>query len=209
MCVSYGIICMLCLFFKQKTADEMRMSDRISDVCSSDLPAASEHHRLVFVDGHHRADLSSVGRLPEGAELTTLRALLAHEPAWVERHLGAVSGAAADDREQPLLALNTAMMMNGFVLRLAEGTVVHEPIEVVHLGGAGDQPLAYHPRNLIVLAPRSQVTLIEHHTHLGPIGAEGQPYYANSGTGGSRAEGAGLHHRPEEHREGKGSVRAV
>src|SRR3546814_12996935 len=86
--------------------------------------------------------------------------------------LGAVSGAAADDREQPLLALNTAMMMNGFVLRLAEGTVVHEPIEVVHLGGAGDQPLAYHPRNLIVLAPRSQVTLIEHPTHLGPIGEE-------------------------------------
>src|SRR3546814_11070267 len=74
------------------------------------------------------------------------------------------------------------MMMNGFVLRLAEGTVVHEPIEVVHLGGAGDQPLAYHPRHLIVLAPRSQVTLIEHPTHLGPLGAAGQPYYANSGT---------------------------
>src|SRR3546814_19398178 len=86
------------------------------------------------------------------------------------------------------------MMMNGFVLRLAEGTVVHEPIEVVHLGGAGDQPLAYHPRNLIVLAPRSQVTLIEPHTHLGPIGEEGQPYYANSGTEVSLAEGAVLHH---------------
>src|SRR3546814_10802237 len=85
------------------------------DRAPSLLPAASEHHRLVFVDGHHRADLSSVGRLPEGAELTTLRALLAHEPAWVERHLVAVSGAASDDRDQPLLALNTAMMMNGFV----------------------------------------------------------------------------------------------
>src|SRR3546814_4898461 len=42
------------------------------DRAPSLLPAASEHHRLVFVDGHHRADLSSVGRLPEGAELTTL-----------------------------------------------------------------------------------------------------------------------------------------
>src|SRR3546814_6168274 len=39
------------------------------DRAPSLLPAASEHHRLVFVDGHPRADLSSVGRLPEGPEL--------------------------------------------------------------------------------------------------------------------------------------------
>src|SRR3546814_11626084 len=81
------------------------------------------------------------------------------------------------------------MMMNGFVLRLAEGTVLHEPIEVVHLGGAGDRPLAYHPRNLIVLAPRAQATLIEHYTHMGE-----QPYYANIGTEVTLAEGAVLHH---------------
>src|SRR3546814_21121946 len=30
------------------------------DRAPSLLPAASEHHRLVFVEGHHRADLSSV-----------------------------------------------------------------------------------------------------------------------------------------------------
>ncbi|HMA13560.1 MAG TPA: SufD family Fe-S cluster assembly protein, partial [Kiloniellaceae bacterium] len=154
------------------------------DRAPSLLPAASEHHRLVFVDGQHRADLSTPGGLPQGAQLTTLRELLAREPEWVERHLGKLAG-----DEQPLLALNTAMMMNGFVLRLAEGTVLHEPVEVVHLGGAGDRPLAYHPRNLIVLAPRSQATLIEHHTHMGE-----QPYYTNSGTEVALAEGAVLHH---------------
>ncbi|MPZ12085.1 MAG: Fe-S cluster assembly protein SufD [Kiloniellaceae bacterium] len=159
------------------------------DRAPSLLPAASEHHRLVFVDGHHRADLSTLGNLPEGAELTTLREVLTNEPDWLEAHLGAVSGDPGGDWEQPLLALNTAMMMNGFVLRLAEGTVLHDPIEVVHLGGAGDRPLAYHPRNLVVLAPRSQVTLIEHYTHLGE-----QPYYANIGTEVSLAEGAVLHH---------------
>lgn len=164
------------------------------DRAPSLLPAASEHHRLVFVDGHHRTDLSSVRKLPHGAEFITLRELLAREPEWVERHLGATAGAALDDEGQPLLALNTAMMMNGFVLRLAEGVALHEPIEVVHLGGAGDRPLAYHPRNLVVLAPGAQATLIEHHTHMGPVGDQGQPYYTNSGTEVSLAAGAVLHH---------------
>src|SRR3546814_9783378 len=32
------MVCCVCFFFKQKTADEMRISDWSSDVCSSDLP---------------------------------------------------------------------------------------------------------------------------------------------------------------------------
>jgi len=155
------------------------------DRAPSLLPAASEHHRLVFVDGHYRADLSTPGKLPAGAALMTLREVLAKQPDWLEANLGRLS----DDSDQPLLALNTAMMMNGFVLRLDAGVVLHDPIEVVHLGGAGDRPLAYHPRNLVVLAPRSQATLIEHYTHMGE-----QPYYANVATEVALAEGAVLHH---------------
>src|SRR3546814_7654353 len=37
--------CWLVLFFKQKTAYEMRISDWSSDVCSSDLDAANEMRR--------------------------------------------------------------------------------------------------------------------------------------------------------------------
>src|SRR3546814_3803268 len=38
----YCVLVVLCFFFKQKTAYEMRISDWSSDVCSSDLPAADE-----------------------------------------------------------------------------------------------------------------------------------------------------------------------
>src|SRR3546814_7137402 len=38
MLMSYALVCVVFLFFKQKTAYEMRISDWSSDVCSSDLP---------------------------------------------------------------------------------------------------------------------------------------------------------------------------
>src|SRR3546814_10535774 len=49
---------MLCFFFKQKTAYEMRISDWSSDVCSSDLtgrdPALRADHRLEQLIPHAR-----------------------------------------------------------------------------------------------------------------------------------------------------------
>src|SRR3546814_2927879 len=40
MYINNVIVNLLCFFFKQKTAYEMRISDWSSDVCSSDLPIA-------------------------------------------------------------------------------------------------------------------------------------------------------------------------
>src|SRR3546814_6362216 len=52
------VVLMLCFFFKQKTAYEMRISDWSSDVCSSDLLALlSRLHQ-----GPHR-DLLALGEL--------------------------------------------------------------------------------------------------------------------------------------------------
>src|SRR3546814_2762220 len=41
---------LLCFFFKQKTAYEMRISDWSSDVCSSDLRPGPAQHRGIEVD---------------------------------------------------------------------------------------------------------------------------------------------------------------
>src|SRR3546814_6318084 len=41
----------LCFFFKQKTAYEMRISDWSSDVCSSDLPVIKAYLELDQIDG--------------------------------------------------------------------------------------------------------------------------------------------------------------
>lgn len=155
------------------------------DRAPSLLPDATESHRLVFVDGHFRSDLSSLGTLPKGASLLPLSEQLASDPDWLAGHLDHLGDSAA----QPMLALNTAMMMNGFVLRLERGTILPHPVEVIHLGGAGAAPLAYHPRNLVIMDEGSQATLIEHFSHIGE-----QAYLNNAFTEVSIGQGAILRH---------------
>jgi len=151
------------------------------------LPHGQGGHRLVFVNGYYRTDLSHVEDLPEGVELDSLSALLAEAPDRLAGHLGQVG--ASDSGEQPLLALNTALMADGFVLRLRRGLRLAAPVEIVFLGATGDKALAYHPRNLIVLEAGSQATILEHHAGLG-----GGTYLANGGTEVVLDADAALHH---------------
>ncbi len=141
-------------------------------------------HRLVFIDGHFDPALSTVNPLPEGAVLDSLGWLLASEPELLEPHLS-----GADGTSEPLVDLNSALMNDGFALILRAGTVLHEPIEIVHLGGTQDVPVAYHPRNLIVLEEGCQATLVENHRGLGD-GA----YFTNLATQCSLGDGALLRH---------------
>jgi len=151
------------------------------------LPHGQGGHRLVFVNGYFRADLSHAEDLPDDVELGSLASLLASAPDTLAGHLGRVGTAEAG--RQPLLALNTALMADGFVLRLGRGVRLESPVEIVFLGATGDRALAYHPRNLIVLEPGSQATILEHHAGLGS-----GTYLANGGTEVVLAADTALHH---------------
>ena len=142
-------------------------------------------HRLAFVDGRFRADLSHLGALPDGVELTSLAALLAADPGALVGRLGA---GAADERAA-MVALNTALMGDGFVLRLKPGTVVEDPIEILFIGTAQAGPVAYCPRNLVVAEPGSRATIIEDH-----LGHAGRVYFANGVTEIFLEAGAGVRH---------------
>ncbi len=158
------------------------------------LPLGAEAHRLVFIDGLFRADLSALGRLPEGVELGSLAAALARDPEMIEGHLGRIG--AMDGHS--MLALNTALMRDGFLLRVPRGVVVDLPIEVIYLGSYSDSgpegaaPWAFHPRNLIHLESGGRATVVEYHGGLG--NGLGGAYLANSGTEILLEEGAALHH---------------
>src|SRR3546814_6674722 len=57
----------LCFFFKQKTAYEMRISDWSSDVCSSDLSLKSSSSDLLF----HRPDVRAHIALQRSVDLAS------------------------------------------------------------------------------------------------------------------------------------------
>ncbi|HYG87703.1 MAG TPA: Fe-S cluster assembly protein SufD [Azospirillum sp.] len=150
------------------------------------LPHVGKGPRLVFVDGFFRADLSSTGGLPAGVELLGLADALSARAELVGEHLGRL---AVSD-EQRFVALNTAFLADGAVVRVARGVEVAEPVELVFVSlGSDEEPTAFHPRTLLIAEPQSKAVVIEHHVGLG-IGATFANHVAEVFVG----EGAILHH---------------
>jgi Fe-S cluster assembly protein SufD len=87
-----------------------------------------------------------------------------------------------DDTQQPLAALNTAFLADGYVLRLGDGARLDRPLEITFLNGNG----LSQPHNLIIAGANSQATVIEHHI------ANGESYIANSVTRACIGDGANI-----------------
>lgn len=138
--------------------------------------------RFVFVDGQARADLTQAGGLPAGVIAGSLGDVLRDNPDAVRARLETSAPDAA------LADLNLALMDSGFVLIVPDGVVLERPVEVVYIGGTVDEPVAYFPRNLIVLGANAQATLIKHNV------GRGGSYFANVVTDVTIGQGATLRH---------------
>src|SRR5690606_21442099 len=89
----------------------------------------------------------------------------------------------------PMVALNTAFMSDGVVLRVAPGVVLEKPLVALFIGDPSDGPVAYHPRHVLLAEAGSQATIVEHHIGLGQ-----GVYFANATTEILVEEGAILRH---------------
>lgn len=144
-------------------------------------------HRLVFVNGAFRADLSDMGTLPDGVRVAGLAETLAADPGFLEGRLADTVDLA--DPAQPLAALNAAFMADGYVIRIGPGVTLDEPLEILWVGTGGERPPVYHPHNLILAEAGSRATVIEHHVGL-CIGG----YFSNLVTEIGVEEGAIVRH---------------
>ena len=121
--------------------------------------------RLVFVDGAFVPELSDLGELEPGLVVGSLaRALTEGDPAAAAR-LGKL--APANDAA---VALNTALMGDGAVIRVASGATIERPLHLLFV--VSDNPAAIFTRSLVTIDHGARVMLIE--SHEGPAASDYQ-----------------------------------
>jgi Fe-S cluster assembly protein SufD len=141
--------------------------------------------QVVFVDGHHRPELSSPAWSAGGSFVGSLRAALAQNRDQVRRELGR----HADFRRDALTALNTAFIEDGAFIDLPAGAELRSPVHLLFLSTSSRAATLSHPRNLIVAGRGSQATVVE--TYAGPPDAT---YFTNAVTEVVLNEGARVEH---------------
>jgi Fe-S cluster assembly protein SufD len=138
-----------------------------------------ETSRVVFVNGHFRADLSDDLKTDKGIVIDNLKQHLAHGP--VKAHYGQV----APIGDRLFTAMNAAAPTHGLIILATKGTKTSKPVHVLHIT-SGDQQLI-QPRDLFMLHEGAEVEVIIEY-----IGSDASSSLVNSIRESVVGEGASL-----------------
>ena len=141
--------------------------------------------RLVFVDGHFRAQASSVGALPDGVTVEPISMALQRDPEGLRAALSTWDAA----NDSAFSSMNSAFMQDGVVVRVGRGVQLEHPIAVEFFSGGDGDPVVSHPRNLVMMDRLSRAHLIETYSGHGTT-----RQLTNTLTEVTLAEGARLDH---------------
>ena len=140
------------------------LSNQVREQVEEMAFAEADCTRLVFVNGHYAEELSAVGNLPKGATVTNLAKALKQEGS-ITAQLGRYAG----HKTHPFVALNTAFMEDGAFIVVPRGVVMEKPVEILYVSTGGKEPWVAHPRNLVIAAQGSQLSLVETYAGLGGV----------------------------------------
>jgi Fe-S cluster assembly protein SufD len=147
------------------------------------LHAIAGVRRLVLVDGMFAPKLSETADLEKGLGLRTLREVLEAGETPLRAQL------FSPENSDPMVALNSAMMTDGLVIEVDDGTVLTQPLHIVHIA-SGAAPAAMFTRSLLRIGKAAGATLVESY-----IAAEGaKAYQAHDSLIVSIGDGARLDH---------------
>ena len=121
--------------------------------------------RLVFVDGSFVAELSDTAALEPGLSIGSLADALAGNDPTLAAHLGKLAPAS-----DVAVALNTALMGDGAVIRVAAGSTIERPLHLLFV--ASEKPAASFVRSLVVVEQGARAMLIE--SYEGPADSDYQ-----------------------------------
>jgi Fe-S cluster assembly protein SufD len=124
-----------------------------------------EARRFVFVDGAFVPELSDLAGQEQDLSVGSLADALAGSDVTVAAHLGKLAPAG-----DVAVALNTALMGDGAVIRVAPGATIARPLHLLFV--ASEKPAATFTRSLVVVGEGARVMLIE--SHEGPPGSDYQ-----------------------------------
>jgi len=130
------------------------------------LLAGSDVRRLTFVDGAFAPELSDLAALEPGLTIVPLAGALGSGERLVAERLGTV--VPSDD---VAVALNTAFMGDGAVIRVAADARIARPIHLAFVFASPDAGAVF-TRSLVVVEDGARLTLIE--SHEGPAAVDYQ-----------------------------------
>ncbi|MAE66352.1 MAG: Fe-S cluster assembly protein SufD [Phycisphaeraceae bacterium] len=110
--------------------------------------------RMAFVDGRHRPEATLAE--PSTCSVRPLSEAFEAQRALVEPLLAEL----AED-EDAFTALNGALATEGAVIHVPRGAVVEDPIHLCSVATDHDRAVLSNPRNVIVVEPEAEVTIIE------------------------------------------------
>jgi len=147
--------------------------------------AGLDADRLVFVNGHFDATLSSVAA-QSGVTAVPFSAANDEQRALIEVELGVIAAGHGN----PFAALNGCWMNDGVLVCVDAGVRANRPLCVVHLQAPGVSAFSAAQRLLLILGAQSELQLIEHF-----LSAGGAPDNLMTGTTELRIDaGARLQH---------------
>lgn len=123
---------------------------------AGDIFSGVDCRRLVFFDGVFAPELSDLKPEP-GLTIGSMAQALAAGDALVMQHIGKTF--ATDDAA---VALNTALMGDGAVIRVAKGTKIKRPFHLV-FAAVSNKPSSIFIRSLIVVEHGAKAAIIEDH----------------------------------------------
>lgn len=120
-------------------------------------------HRVVFVDGHYAAALSQAGALQAGVTVQSMHSVLKTAPEKVEIWLNDLH------ISNRFAILNTAMMVDGAFIEIADGVQMDTPIELLFVS-TDHAEQTHQVRNIVVAGEGAKAVIIERYVALGESG---------------------------------------
>ena len=156
-----------------------------SKVVADSVFAGLAGHKLVFVNGHFSAKLSSVQALPQGVRVENLAAAVAKDSSLIEKHLGKY----AHTDKNSFAALNQAFFADGAFIYVPQGVEVPAPVQLIYISSAKKSGETIQPRNLLIAEANSKVTVVESYLSTGNVA-----YFTNAVTELVAGENANVEH---------------